>query len=94
MSSVRKPIPTIRAPSEVTSLAHRFAMENDLIRADCIESTEFPDLANRYRVFAVPKTVINQESYIEGALPERAFLETILQTIEPQADAESSTAPG
>ncbi len=75
-------------------LAHRFAMENDLIRADCIESTEFPELAGRYRVFAVPKTVINESSYIEGALPERAFLETILQTIEPQAEAESSTAPG
>ncbi len=74
-------------------LAHSFAMENDLIRADCIESTEFPELANRYRVFAVPKTVINESSYIEGALPERAFLETILQTIEPPGESEASSPP-
>ncbi len=74
-------------------LAHRFAMENDLIRADCIESTEFPDLAGRYRVFAVPKTVINASSFIEGALPEKMFLETILKTVEPPGESETSSPP-
>ncbi len=68
-------------------------MENDLIRADCIESTEFPDLAGRYRVFAVPKTVINASSFIEGALPEKMFLETILKTVEPPGAAGTLGAP-
>ena len=44
-------------------LAYQFAMESDLVRADGIEATEFPDLAERFRVFAVPRTIIN-----DGAL--------------------------
>jgi hypothetical protein len=64
-------------------LAHRFAIENDLIRADCIEAIEFPELASKYRVYAVPKTVINEGIYIEGALPEDFFLEEILKAVEP-----------
>ena len=69
-------------------LAHRFAMENDRITADCIESTEFPDLAGRYRVYGVPKTVINEQASIEGALPEKFFLEGILKAVEPTAQEE------
>lgn len=60
-------------------LAHRFALENDLVQADGIEATEFPDLAGRYSVFAVPKTVINEGASIEGALPEEFFLDEILK---------------
>ncbi len=67
-------------------LAHRFAIENDLIKADCIESMEFPDLAGKYRVHAVPKTVINETVSIEGALPEEFFLDGILKTLEPSQD--------
>ncbi len=66
-------------------LAYKFAMENDLIRADAIEATEFPDLSTRYRVMAVPRTVINDTSFVEGALPEEAFLDGILKTLEPPA---------
>ena len=66
-------------------LAYEFAMENDLIRADAIEATEFPDLSTRYRVMAVPRTVINDTSFVEGALPEAAFLDGILKTLEPPA---------
>lgn len=70
-------------------LAQRFAMENDLIKADCIESTEFPDLAGKYRVSAVPKTVINEGASIEGSLPEEFFLEGILKTLEPASSQDS-----
>lgn len=66
-------------------LAHRFAMENDQIQADCIEATEFPDLAAKYRVYAVPRTVINASAAVEGAVPESFLLETILKTLEPAA---------
>ncbi len=69
-------------------LAQRFAIENDLIRADCIESTQFPELAGQYRVFAVPKTVINESAYVEGAMPEEMFLEGILKTLEPATSGE------
>jgi len=69
-------------------LAYRFAMENDWIKADGIESSEFPDLAGLCRVFAVPKTVINATAAIEGALPEAAFLDAVLKNLEPAAGAE------
>jgi predicted DsbA family dithiol-disulfide isomerase len=64
-------------------------MESDLIQADCIESMEFPELAEKYRVYAVPKTVINEGAFIEGSLPEDFFLDQILQTLQP---AESSAS--
>ena len=63
-------------------------MENDLIQADCVEATEFPELSERYQVYAVPRTVINDSSYIEGSLPEETFLDRILQTLIPPADGE------
>jgi predicted DsbA family dithiol-disulfide isomerase len=63
-------------------LAQRFAVENDQIRADCIEATEFPDLAGQYRVYAVPKTVINGTASIEGAMPEEFFLDKVLEAVE------------
>jgi predicted DsbA family dithiol-disulfide isomerase len=58
------------------------AMENDLITAESIEATEFPDLSRQYRVMAVPRTVINDKVAIEGALPESIFIDRILQAAE------------
>ena len=65
------------------SLAYRFAMENDLIRADGIEASEFPELSSRYHVYAVPRTIINQGPFIEGSLPENFFLDAVLKTLSP-----------
>ena len=65
-------------------LAYQFAMESDLVRADGIEATEFPDLAQQFRVFAVPRTIVNNEAYVEGSLPEGFFLDAILKKLEPQ----------
>lgn len=64
-------------------LAYQFAMESDLVRADGIEATEFPDLANRFRVFSVPRTIINSDGYVEGSLPEGFFLDEILKRVAP-----------
>ena len=64
-------------------LAHRFALESELVNADCIEAMEFPDLAGKYRVHAVPKTVINETASVEGALAEEFFLDEILKRLEP-----------
>jgi predicted DsbA family dithiol-disulfide isomerase len=62
-------------------LAHQLAIESDLVRADMVESSEFPHLANRYSVMAVPKTVVNEQVALEGALPESDFLEGVMQAI-------------
>jgi Thioredoxin domain len=68
-------------------LAHRFAMENDFIKADCIEATEFPDLAGRFSVYAVPKTVINESASLEGAMPEDMLLEEVMKVLPPRPAA-------
>lgn|SRR3989339_1206302 len=59
-------------------LANRFAVENDFITSEMIESAEFPHLANKYNVYGVPKVIINENIQFEGALPEDLFVEKIL----------------
>jgi hypothetical protein len=56
------------------------AFANPNIRAFAVEATEFPDLARRYQVTGVPKTVVNEEIEILGALPEGPFIEQALGT--------------
>jgi len=59
----------------VASLAYKFAMEGDLIKADVIDVSEFPHLGFKYGVMGVPKTVINEKVEFVGVLPEDLFLE-------------------
>jgi glutaredoxin-like protein len=66
--------------ASAASLAHRMAFESDQIRADVVNAQEFPQLGQRYNVFAVPKTVVNETIHFEGALTEDKFLEKILET--------------
>jgi predicted DsbA family dithiol-disulfide isomerase len=56
------------------------AFLNPTITATAVEATEFPDLARRYRVTGVPKTIVNEEIEILGALPPDAFIEQALPT--------------
>lgn len=63
-------------------LAHQMAMESDYITATMIEATEFPEMANRFQVMGVPKTVINDLYSFEGALPESAFVDEVIRAQE------------
>jgi hypothetical protein len=54
------------------------AFANKHITAVAVEATEFPDLARRYRVTGVPKTVVNEETEILGGLPQDAFVQQAL----------------
>jgi predicted DsbA family dithiol-disulfide isomerase len=49
------------------------------VRADIVEAGEFPDLAERYNVYAVPKVVINETVEFVGAQPEPRFLRYVIQ---------------
>ena len=62
-------------------LAHHLAVASEQIRGICVEATEFPDLARRYGVMAVPKTVVNDRVAFEGALPEAEFVERVLSAV-------------
>jgi glutaredoxin-like protein len=73
--------PTCAFCSAAVRLAHQFALESPFIRADMIESMEFPDLADRFQVRGVPKTVVNGTFAFEGAAPEAVFLENVLKAL-------------
>jgi predicted DsbA family dithiol-disulfide isomerase len=57
------------------------AFANPNITAFAVEATEFPDLARRYRVSGVPKTVINDQVEILGAVPQDMFVEQVLSSL-------------
>ncbi len=59
-------------------VAHKLAIESDLVKADVIETSEFPDLAMKYNVIGVPKIVINEKVEFVGAFNEDLFAEHVL----------------
>jgi len=62
-------------------LAQHMSIASDRIRSECVEANEFPDLSRRYQVMAVPKIVINDRVEFEGAIPERDFVNAVLQSV-------------
>jgi predicted DsbA family dithiol-disulfide isomerase len=63
-------------------LAHRLAMASEMITADMVEASEFPDLANHYQVYGVPRTVINEAIHIEGAVPEDELVSQMMTVMD------------
>jgi glutaredoxin-like protein len=55
-------------------LAHQLAFASAKVTADMVEATEFPHLSNKYSVMGVPRTVINETTFIEGAAPEAMLM--------------------
>jgi glutaredoxin-like protein len=66
-------------------LAHRLAMASEHVQAAMVEATEFPHLANRYQVYGVPRTVINDVIHIEGAAPEAMLMERLMAVTDQPA---------
>lgn len=66
--------PTCAYCPRAVVLAHEMAFLNPHITACAVEATAFPDLAARYRVTGVPKTVVDDRIEILGALPEDEFV--------------------
>lgn len=65
-------------------LAHQMAMENpQMITAEGVEATEFPELASRFNVSGVPQTVINAgKGTVVGAVPEQNLLAEIMRAMQ------------
>ena len=79
--------PTCPHCPRAVSVAHEMAFANPNITAFAVEATEFPDLARRYQVTGVPKTVVtatgssdDPDDAIEilGALPPDDFVSQAL----------------
>ena len=60
------------------AIAHKLAIESDMIRADVIDSSEFATLAQKYSVIGVPKIIINEKVEFVGAFSEDLFGEHVL----------------
>jgi glutaredoxin-like protein len=62
-------------------LAHQMAIASPMVRADMVEATEFPHLSMKYQVMGVPRTVINETTHVEGAVPEPMLLEKLQEAL-------------
>ena len=62
---------------------------NAHITADVIEITEYPEMAQKYQIYGVPKTVINDQVEFEGALPEEIFVHQALSAVQGASDEDS-----
>lgn len=60
------------------------AIENEHVTADVVEVSEFIDVAQRYRVQGVPKTVVNDRIEIMGAVPEPRFVQEVLKALDQE----------
>jgi Thioredoxin domain len=69
------------------------AFANPHITAYAIEATEYPDLARRYRVTGVPKTVVNEEIEILGGLPQDDFVSHVLAGLVTPGEPEQQAKP-
>jgi len=61
------------------------ALASEWIQADMVEASEFPHLANKYQVYGVPRTVINEVIHLEGAYPEEMLLPELMQVMDENA---------
>jgi glutaredoxin-like protein len=85
--------PTCPHCPRAVTLAHEIAFANSHVTAYAVEATEFPDLARRYQVTGVPKTVIADRAEILGAVPEDAFVDQMLAAWQHPQAATDSTPP-
>ncbi len=88
MCSRRRPVRIVRAPSTWRT---RWRGRTRISRPTPSKSPSIPDLARRYHVTGVPKTVVDETIEILGALPEDEFISQSLTAVT--ADGSSSAAP-
>ena len=75
-------------------LAHKLAMESDKILGDMVEATEFPHLAQKYNVMGVPRSVINEKTHIEGAVPEAMLIAQLMESLGAETPMVQEAVPG
>ena len=78
--------PTCPYCPQMAFLAFQLAQVNPKITASVIEASEFPTFVSQYQVRAVPRTVINDQYFFDGAIPPEAFIDQLieLQKQEPK----------
>jgi len=64
----------------------RLAVENGLFSTEVINHLDFPVISKRYKIGAVPRTVVNERGEINGAIDGEDFLERMLGALVAQAE--------
>lgn len=76
--------------------AYQMALASRYVRTDIVEVSEFPQMAQRYKVRAVPTTVIDDRVMFPGAVPPKVLVEIVLKTadssllVEPEPGGETT----
>lgn len=73
--------PTCPYCPQAVILAHQMAFYSNNVKADMVEVSEFPHLAQKYQVQGVPRTTINENWYQEGAAPEYMIVSKIKEAL-------------
>ncbi len=79
------------SPQMMRAVYH-LALANPRVKAEVIEAGEFPQLAERYGVRAVPLAVIADTALVPGALSEDAFVEMVVKAAQSSPAAPPKTA--
>jgi glutaredoxin-like protein len=90
--------PTCPTCPAMARLAHKMALESPRLSAAVVEILEFPRLAERHKVNAVPVTVIGGRVALVGAMNEHTLMAQILQfaqgkAVQPAAGVMGPTSP-
>jgi len=82
--------PTCPFCPTAAAVAFEMAYVSPMIRTDVIESTEFPFLSVKYQIAGVPRTIINENTMVEGAAAPEAVWAKIQEALAPVAEAKES----
>lgn len=77
--------PTCPYSPMMARAAFQMSLVNPRVKSEVIEADEFPELARRYDVRAVPLTVIEDRIAVSGAVPEKALVEQVLKAVQSPA---------
>jgi glutaredoxin-like protein len=80
--------PTCQYCPAMMRAAFQMAMVSPHVRAEAIEVTEFPELAERYQVRAVPLTVIADQVAIPGMVNEKNVVKELMKLARTDTPAE------
>ena len=70
-------------------LCNSIAALNPLVTVDVVNTEEFPELIDRYRVGKVPKVLINDTAEVLDLVPAATLIEKIVAATAPAAASAS-----
>jgi glutaredoxin-like protein len=85
--------PTCGYCPQMVRAVYQLSLANPKVRAEVIEVNEFPELADRYQVKAVPLTVIGDKVAIPGAMNPDTLVEQVVRAGGSEASPPQE-APG